>query len=242
MSATAGPVKKPAFADKIPKVLPRPASASPAPVVPASEPPPKQQQQQQKTPLPAAPAPLIDLASLRGNVTGKGSEVWAHRHDTDAYTGRTRKDTPAPEVDHVVEIQILDAALARSIVQQLGGAGQIPRGTYKHAADIANGLANLNVTTHAINQKKKGPFSAFLHQYDRTHEHHLRPRTLDQLCRTSHPDWAAKPEWQSVWANITKQVVVSYDDMQTQLHSRDDKHLAQYADELALMLKDLGLE
>ena len=242
MSSTAGPAKKPAFADKIPKVLPKPlATLTPAKTSPEPPKPPHQQ----KTPPPASatpPAKQIDTSTLRGNVTSKGGEVWEHRHDTDAYTGKSRKETLMPEVDHVVEIQILDTALSKAVASLLGGSGTKPRSSYKKAADIANGLSNLNVTTHTINQKKKGPFSAFLHQYDPKHEHNLRPRALDQLCRTSHPDWAAKPEWQSVWTNITKQVVASYDDMQGQLHTHDDKYLTQYADELATLLKDLGLE
>lgn len=48
--------------------------------------------------------------TVRKNVTRKRPQVWKYRGYTDAYTGKSRAavEKSTPQVDHILEIQMLD--------------------------------------------------------------------------------------------------------------------------------------
>lgn len=97
-----------------------------------------------------------------GNVTGLAEEVWNYRGGVDAYSGGTRREVnnKAPEVDHVTEVQILNIAWCSALKKApVAARTRAAKGRLQH---IVNDVQNLNVTTHAINQAKKGPFMKFV--------------------------------------------------------------------------------
>jgi sarcosine oxidase delta subunit len=93
------------------------------------------------------------------NVHHLAEEVWRHRGGFDAYSGvkRTLVDRKVPNVDHIAEVQILNVAWCSAL--HAAPVGMRTRASKDRLQQIVNGVENLNVTTFAINQAKKGPFS-----------------------------------------------------------------------------------
>ena len=179
------------------------------------------------------------FATLRKAVTHKQERAWSHRGNIDVYRRMSRTETPNPEVDHIIEIQILDHVWREFVHKQLGGGATSDaplRAQREHVETAANELANLNVTTHEINQKKKGPFTTWRNQLDPRDGKALRVRSLDQLCRTSHPEFAAKP----VWQNILKAVEHSRDDVVALWRQADDPRMSAFVDSFEDAFQRLG--
>lgn len=91
--------------------------------------------------------------TFRGSVTSKIGEVWTYRRDEDIYREKNRSQTFSPEVDHIIEMQIIDMiqiycpVLSKAFKQEI------------------NSKSNLNVTTQEVNQVKKGPIQAWKNQF-----------------------------------------------------------------------------
>ena len=101
------------------------------------------------------------LGDLRDNgVAGMGAQTWRHRGGTDLYTELREADVVkragGAEVDHVWECQLLDLANARAAEGK--GVAARTRGVQDTLKRVVNSVRNLNVTTHKVNQAKKGPF------------------------------------------------------------------------------------
>lgn len=161
--------------------------------------------------LEAAPVPVLKRATtkdpLRGSVTEKADAVWANRR-RDLYTLKKREDTKDPEVDHILEIQFLRLALDHASHK----AQTQPSGAeVKQLHSKVNGLLNLNVTTHALNQKKRGPFTSWCNNEKKET---ARPLSLYQFAVTSFADY---DQFAKHWALIEGAVVRAYDDVLTDL-------------------------
>ena len=137
--------------------------------------------------------------SLRESVSGLTNITWSYRGDVDAYTKRSREDLEgvSMENDHVWEIQILEA------VQRFLPPAYNTRAVADNLKVIANNVSNLNVTTHKINQAKKGPFTIWRNRYTRR-----RPITLDKaIGLTSSRYGKTTMKKEGIWSNIKKEVV-----------------------------------
>ncbi len=148
--------------------------------------------------------------NLRRNVSEKSDSTWKHRKNEDVYTHATRStyesQKKVTEVDHVIEIQILNSTLSRLPVSHR------TRLVTDHLKNAANGLTNLNVTTHDINQTKRGPFTAWKNRYYGTTTRDLRTRPLQEFIRISTGASNDSMKKNKQWDNITKQMVLTYEE------------------------------
>lgn len=182
----------------------------------------------------------VEALGLRGSVSHKGDAVWAMRA-TDAYTGKPRVETAQPQVDHCLEVQLVETALVRAYGASRGRPGSMATAqTCELLRTEFNGVQNLNVTTMPINQAKRGPFTAAL---NRMREDKLRDVTLEQLARQGKARWLVD---NGTWARIERAVVASFDDAEAVL--RDAPALAPCVemveltlDETHAMLERLGV-
>lgn len=142
---------------------------------------------------------LIPLLDLRRDVAGKRDEVWVARDNEDIYTHATRAETKKPNVDHVTEVQIYE--LAERGVYETHGPSGLTRTFVDELSSIVNGIENLNVTSAAVNQAKKGPFTQVVNAY-----HAGRQQVpLSELLRGN----ARTLQRNGVWENIESAVLDS---------------------------------
>eukprot|EP00002_Diphylleia_rotans_P024145 TRINITY_DN4760_c0_g2_i1.p1 TRINITY_DN4760_c0_g2~~TRINITY_DN4760_c0_g2_i1.p1 ORF type:complete len:524 (-),score=66.31 TRINITY_DN4760_c0_g2_i1:248-1819(-) len=111
--------------------------------------------------------PKSSIMTLRRDATPEDrKKTWEARNNIDLYSLATRKEiesTTAFEVDHIIEIQMLDLALARAAYQT---EGAVTRGQIDIIRKVVNAPEiNLNVTTQNINRSKKVPITAWLSLY-----------------------------------------------------------------------------
>ena len=139
--------------------------------------------------------------SLRESVSGLTDTIWSYRDDVDAYTKRSKAESEGDsmENDHVLEIQILEESLppaynTRAVTDTL--------------KVIANHVSNLNVTTHEINQSKKGPFTIWRNRYSEK-----TPISLDEAIDLTSSPYLKTMKGERYWDNIKKEVVITYDQM-----------------------------
>lgn len=177
-----------------------------------------------------------EIFSLRRNVSKKKDFVWQHRDYEDVYTGVAKQQTAAQtaNVDHVLEIQIVEHAMVGTIK---GNREMIDR-----VRDALNSVENLNVTTKRINMAKKGPFTAALNRLNKR-DGTLREISVDQLARSGKAKWLVD---EGVWDKIKRNVIVSYDELedtltQSRLTRIQSKTLEHGLDDLHSILNKMHL-
>ena len=188
----------------------------------------------------AARGSNVEALALRAEVSRKRDAVWEHR-TTDLYTGRIRKETPLPQVDHCLEVQLAEYALVRAYEGVGGRPGTMATAqSHEQLRNALNDLANLNVTTRTINVWKMGPTRAAL---NRLHSDSLRDVTLEQLARQGR----AKPLVDDgTWARIERAIVNAYDATNETLNGQTAlpaaaELTAHTMDELSSVLSRLGV-
>ena len=184
---------------------------------------------------------VTGVQALRLPVSNRGKVVWEHR-ETDLYTGKGRDETPDAQVDHVLEVQLAEYAFVRAYGAAGARAGSMAATqAHEQIADVLNGVANLNVTTRAINCAKRGPFTRAL---NRLNSDSLRDFTLEQLARTGS---TTKPLVDDgTWARIEGAIVNAYDVTEETLNARTAlpaaaELTAHTLEELASVLGRLGV-
>ena len=179
-------------------------------------------QAQAQAPPPPPPPPDVpketvafDL-SLRESVSTKREAVWEYREGRDIYTQNSRKDTMRPQVDHVVEVQLAEVAMARHLsrdaIHNKTEANNITvhqQKAIQYIKDNLNDIHNLNVTTARINQAKRGPITAALRRLE---SDRLRTVTVEQMARQGR---AKDLVDNGVWAKIEGAIVKAYDEVST---------------------------
>lgn len=148
--------------------------------------------------------------SLRRNVSQAREEVWRSRGGVDAYTGKKRRglEDEIQNVDHVIEIQMVEHATFDTLNRNIELKNRM--------RDVINSSENLNVTSRAINQAKKGPFTAALNRL-RKRDGSLREVSVEQLARSGRARWLVDS---GVWCNIEKEIVESYDQVEKTLSNQ----------------------
>lgn len=183
------------------------------------------------------------LNGLRAPVTSLQELVW-ERRVVDVYSGQTRTSTLSPQVDHVVEIQLVEHAML-SHAHKSGGIHNGVSITQHCIAsllrDVVNGVDNLNVTSKRINQAKRGPFTAALR---RLRSDRLRDTTLHELARMGRNAWMVDD---GTWARIECQMRLSHERLEASaaLSDRTDCGARGARDavvELGDLLSRLGVE
>ena len=158
---------------------------------------------------------ITGVQGLRAPVSNQGNVVWEYRA-TDAYTGRGPEETPKPEVDHVLEVQLLDFAFVLSYGAVGGREGSMAAAqAHEQIVDVFNGVTNLNVTTKRINCAKRGPFTSAL---NRLGSDSLRDLKLEQFARQGR---ARSLVDDGTWARIEGALVNAYDATNHQLSEAD---------------------
>ena len=142
--------------------------------------------------------------SLRRNVGRLRDNVWCERHGRDAYTKleRGRLAEADQNVDHVIEVQIVEHAALGSLLENTELTNRV--------RDALNSAANLNVTSRKINQAKRGPFTAAINRL-RKRDGTLREISVEQLARSRKAKWLVD---NGSWENIRGEIVASYDRME----------------------------
>lgn len=184
---------------------------------------------------------VTGVQALRLPVSNRGKVVWEHR-EKDLYTGKGRDETPDAQVDHVLEVQLAEYAFVRAYGAAGARAGSMAATqAHEQIAVVLNGVANLNVTTRAINCAKRGPFTRAL---NRLNSDSLRDLTLEQLARTGS---TTKPLVDDgTWARIEGAIVNAYDVTEETLNARTAlpaaaELTAHTLEELASVLGRLGV-
>ena len=159
---------------------------------------------------------LTGVNAVRVSVSKQSTNVWEYRQ-MDLYTGRGRAQTPTPEVDHVLEVQLIDFAY----VLAYGSVGGMPgsmAAAQAHAqiVDVLNSVSNLNVTTKKINCAKRGPFTSALNRLNSNHG--LRGVTLEQFARQG---TARSLVDDGTWARIEGAIVNVYNATDLELSEAD---------------------
>ena len=182
----------------------------------------------------------VETLGLRASVSHKGEVVWRAR-TTDAYTGKSRKETPQPQVDHCLEVQLAELALVRAYGDLNARQGTMATAqAHELLRDALNDVSNLNVTTLAINQAKRGPFTAAV---NRLRSDSLRDVTLEQLARQGK---ARALVDDGTWARVQRAVVASYEAANARLDAADvltgaGELISSTSDELSALLDKLGV-
>ena len=107
---------------------------------------------------------ILDLASditkiIRVPVSSKRIEVFEFRNNKDIYTDANAKDVDSPEVDHIVEDQILGHATAKALKSSQAYTPYID--SIKDALNLKT-LENYNVTFKKINTSKGAIIKSYL--------------------------------------------------------------------------------
>ncbi len=144
------------------------------------------------------------------------AQTWLYRDNRDNYTNMRQcvmlkqaetNRTFKEEVDHVIEAQIFNVA-NKSVAATYGmGIAYRTRGTQEVLISMFNNVTNLNVTTHYVNQKKKGPFESFINDVKRGGS--VR-KIEDILCKSR----ARVLTQDGTWNRIEESIVNVYDDME----------------------------
>ena len=190
--------------------------------------------------VPAPPLPQqVEPASLRGSVTDKKALVWEYRRERDAYTLQkaAKVETQTPQVDHILEIQFVDLALARAAKQAAVAPNQ---DELQQLREVTNCVANLNVTTRAVNQKKKGPFMAWCKR--QKDESKLRSLSLTQLSRTAFTSDKDRHTWALICGALASSFDCMTDALQGDLQPASQPVVAAFVEQTATMFDSFGLD
>jgi hypothetical protein len=154
------------------------------------------------------------IEDLRAGVKCKTDQVWRSTKYTCKYTLLKKKEVEKnkPEVDHCWEIQVLKYAYSCA----LHGYRET-RSASEALKNIINSELNLNVTTHEVNQAKKGPFMQVVNLYKKRGGYEGGPTLEDMNCV---PRQLVD---EGHWARIKGAMVESYEAMEQQTDDlRDD--------------------
>ena len=126
------------------------------------------------------------LPSVPGQVDVMRAQTWRHREHQDLYTKQRRRvvETLTPVVDHVWECQIINFANSQVVADNPDIPAYRTRAIQKILPIVMNGVENLNVTTHEVNQKKKGPYSRWIHRHK---DGNTQGKSLEEHARESCP-------------------------------------------------------
>jgi hypothetical protein len=184
--------------------------------------------------------PNSSVLIMREPVTAKAAAVWAHRQDTDLYSGTRKQATQKPQVDHILECQLTEMALARTF--QSGRQTRLKSMATAQATewlrDVVNGLGNLNVTSAKINQAKRGPFTAAL---NRLQSGQLRTVSIEQMARQGRGRWMLED---GTWPRIETAIVASFDELQScevKALPAAQEVITESIEELHILLGNLGV-
>lgn len=153
----------------------------------------------------------VNSLCLRESVSGRAGAVWAVRGGKDAYSGASKAQTEKPNVDHVLEVQLVENVLVRTFNAQYGRCGSMATAQAGELIrEALNDMSNLNVTSSRINQAKRGPFTAAM---NRLQSDKLRSISMEQLVRQGKNGWMLDGTWQ----RISAEVVRSYESIEDAL-------------------------
>ncbi|KAJ1435548.1 hypothetical protein B484DRAFT_472597 [Ochromonadaceae sp. CCMP2298] len=161
----------------------------------------------------------VMVYNVRSSVRRLSEVVWLHRGNIDKYTlwGKAEVDLQKPEVDHILEIQLIEAAIREAKVPYT-------RSLEKALRCFFNSKVNLNVTTSKVNQSKKDPMTQWLNRQNVgfTLDDMRLPRSLVDS---------------GAWARIGTSMVATWDD----LHREENTQTGQVHDAVHGMLEKMGL-
>jgi len=153
----------------------------------------------------------VNSLCLRESVSGRAGAVWVVRGNEDAYSGASKAQTEKPNVDHVLEVQLVENVLVRTFNAQHARCGSMATAQAGELIRQAvNATSNLNVTSSKINQAKRGPFTAAM---NRLQSDKLRSISMEQLVRQGKNGWMLDGTWQ----RISAEVVRSYESIEDAL-------------------------
>lgn len=169
-------------------------------------------------------SPMYHELALRGSLRGMEEVTWKSRQGVDVYTLNARSvvQTLHPQIDHVLEVQLVEHALVATVgawrVPAPNSASTLSAATLRHAL---NSVANLNVTSRKVNQAKRGPFFAAMNQLRSQKTHGIRQNSLEELARRSRANggWIIQD---GTWARIEASVVQSYDAIVAHVETRNE--------------------
>lgn len=155
----------------------------------------------------------IGTQQLRGRLP-TAKDIWQSRDNTDAYSNKNRADTKSPEIDHVFEIQLLQTAY--DAYRNHPEVRRITRQEYSRVLEVANCLANTNITSMAINRSKKGPFTRAKNELVKNDFDSRSCHGVDYYVYTR--NGSRRPNTYSgfstmQWERIKIEVVASYDEI-----------------------------
>ena len=198
-------------------------------------------EREEKERVAAARPPVDDAAAdvnfpeLRSDVNSFKAQTWRHRDDCCLYTllkqRELKKQGIVEEVDHVLECQLLNYANEK-LGESMGSAYRT-RGSQDHLRALFNNVSNLNVTTHEVNQKKKGPFTIWVHEKKALggSARQLEDILSDSKARSLRDD--------GTWARITSSMVLAHGELEVDVGNIRAKAQQDQASNILEELKDM---
>jgi hypothetical protein len=142
-------------------------------------------------------------------------EVWVYRKNVDVYSSRVMADVIKPQVDHVLEIQLLDATY-EAYLSDPNRVRHAHRAERPKLISLANCIENTNVTSQAINLSKKGPFTRAKNEWVDSEYVQVKCSGVDSYVfkkngrrrRGKYPGMTNRE-----WSNIKAEVVTSFESL-----------------------------
>jgi hypothetical protein len=191
-----------------------------------------------KCAAPTRPSPRLKAVvekfdlSLREDVKSKSDAVWRARGDVDLYTLHRRPvvATLEPQVDHTLEVQLCEFALAgRAPGPQEGACLEWMR-------THMNAVPNLNVTTRRCNQSKRGPVTAALNRLGAPGGAQLREVNFEQLARQGRARWMVD---EGVWARVEAAMRASHSELEAAVGEGPNTRASRLREDVVGDLGDL---
>jgi hypothetical protein len=147
--------------------------------------------------------------------------VWAHRKCVDLYTGVPRHKISDEQVDHILDIRVLDRVTTDTT--NVTGRTKVQREWrdlgIEEVKKVMNGVVNLNVTDSYLKQRKQDVFTAWLSGSTTDLNKYAKDKGIESKS----------------WANIKKALIQANDDIQQALKAKGD-----ITPNIALVLETYG--
>jgi hypothetical protein len=174
--------------------------------------------------------------SLREAVTSKKEAVWELRKEEDIYTRRGKRDTLHQEVDHILEIALVEHSTA---VACLSLGATMTGFAYKQACQylkkMMNEEQNLNVTSRSVNRKKWVPFKLGRARANQPGGYNLRQKSFEQIAREGKSTRELVED--GTWSRVETSVVTSWDSMKEKMEEDASSEQILHRDSINIILQ-----
>ena len=176
---------------------------------------------------------VTEPVNLRSSSLPAAARIWEYNDDEDKYQNKKRTRIRGDiERDHVIEVQLLEHAFNTM------PCANRTRNAQTEIYSVINDVVNLNNTTHDINQKKKGPFTAALNDMKaQGGNFHTCRRSGFINTYVTEKHMALRDSGN--WSRIKEQIVQRHDEVHARVE--DSRPQTVFMENLNEMLQSMGI-